>query len=63
MLVLNIKADTALYKACPEENCNKRVHEQGDTFHCEKCGKDYDKYKWAAMLQVKEGAKRRRGGR
>lgn len=51
--VMHVKSAEALYKSCPADTCNKRVVETGtDAYRCEKCGQDYDKFKYAAMIQL-----------
>ena len=46
--------DNALYMACPEDGCNKKVIDQGNqTYRCEKCNKDQFGFKWRLMLQVR----------
>lgn len=51
--VVFTKKDNALYQACNQENCNKKVQETGSgMFRCEKCQKDIDDFKWRMMLQV-----------
>ncbi|GAV09001.1 hypothetical protein RvY_18611 [Ramazzottius varieornatus] len=45
--------DTALYMACPEEGCNKKVIDQGNqTYRCEKCNKEQISFKWRLMLNA-----------
>jgi len=42
-----------LYKACPGDECNKKVVDQGNGRHrCERCNKEYDSFKWRIMLMV-----------
>lgn len=37
-----IKATNAVYKACPQQGCNKKVVDQGNgMYRCEKCAKEY----------------------
>jgi len=51
--VVFTKKDNALYQACPSETCNKKVQDLGNgNWRCEKCGKEFDKFKWRMMLQV-----------
>jgi len=51
--VVFTKKDNAMYQACNQENCNKKVQEQGSgTWRCEKCNKEIDAFKWRMMLQV-----------
>ncbi|XP_018495956.1 replication protein A 70 kDa DNA-binding subunit [Galendromus occidentalis] len=45
--------ETSMYKACPNENCMKKVHDQGDgTFSCEKCASSGPNYKWRLILKM-----------
>jgi replication factor A1 len=51
--VLYAKKDSAMYMACPGENCNKKVIDQNDgTYRCEKCSKNYENFKWRMILNV-----------
>lgn len=51
--VLAIKRENALYKACPEEKCNKKVIDNGNgMYRCEKCNKEHHEFKWRLILQV-----------
>lgn len=47
------KKENAMYMACATEGCNKKVIDQNNGhYRCEKCGKDFDKFKWRMILQV-----------
>ncbi len=51
--ILAMKRDNALYKACPEEKCNKKVMDTGSgLYRCEKCNKEYPEFKWRLILSV-----------
>lgn len=51
--VLYSKKDNALYMACPEKDCNKKVIDQNDgTYRCEKCSKNYESFKWRMILNI-----------
>jgi len=51
--VLYAKKDSAMYMACPGENCNKKVIDQNDgTYRCEKCAKNYENFKWRMILNI-----------
>ncbi|XP_074640731.1 replication protein A 70 kDa DNA-binding subunit-like [Tubulanus polymorphus] len=51
--ILFIKKDNCLYNACPKEDCNKKVIDQGNgMYRCEKCGKEYPNFKHRMILQV-----------
>lgn len=40
-------------QACPSENCNKKVVDQGNgMYRCEKCQQEYPKFKWRMILSV-----------
>ena len=52
--VMFVKKDNCMYKACPTEQCNKKVIDQGNGLHrCEKCQKDFPNTKWRMILQVR----------
>ncbi len=51
--VVFAKKDNSMYMACPSENCNKKVVDQNNgSYRCEKCGKDFDTFKWRMILAV-----------
>ncbi|XP_075977979.1 replication protein A 70 [Anticarsia gemmatalis] len=44
-------SDNAVYKACPQEQCNKKlVDNENGTFRCEKCNREYPNYKYRILL-------------
>lgn len=44
-------ADNAVYKACPQEQCNKKlVDQENGLFRCEKCNREYPNYKYRLLL-------------
>ncbi|XP_045448079.1 replication protein A 70 kDa DNA-binding subunit [Melitaea cinxia] len=44
-------ADNAIYKACPQEQCNKKlVDQENGLFRCEKCNREYPNYKYRLLL-------------
>ncbi|XP_034832124.1 replication protein A 70 kDa DNA-binding subunit [Maniola hyperantus] len=46
-----IFADNAVYKACPQEQCNKKlVDQENGLFRCEKCNREYPNYKYRLLL-------------
>lgn len=48
-----IKAANALYHACPQQDCNKKVVDQGNgTYRCEKCNNDYPNFKYRMLMNV-----------
>ena len=52
--VANIKKENCIYRACPQEGCNKKVMEQAGSglFRCEKCQREFGDFKYQLMLQV-----------
>ena len=52
--VIFAKKDNCLYKACPTEECNKKVTEDNTGgYYCEKCNKSFDKFKYRMILMVR----------
>lgn len=48
-----IKAANAVYHACPQADCNKKVVDQGNgTYRCEKCNNDYPNFKYRMLMNV-----------
>ncbi|XP_053609978.1 replication protein A 70 kDa DNA-binding subunit [Plodia interpunctella] len=44
-------SDNAVYKACPQEQCNKKVIDQDNgSYRCEKCNREYPNYKHRMLL-------------
>ncbi|CAG9786671.1 unnamed protein product [Diatraea saccharalis] len=44
-------SDNAVYKACPQEQCNKKLVDQDNgLFRCEKCNREYPNYKHRLLL-------------
>jgi len=39
--VMHIKSEPISYPACPNEGCNKKVEEVGDSWRCEKCNQNF----------------------
>ena len=39
--ILYIRPNNLYYTACPGENCNKKVNDDGDGWRCEKCDRSY----------------------
>ncbi|ODN02275.1 Replication protein A 70 kDa DNA-binding subunit [Orchesella cincta] len=51
--ILAIKRENALYKACPEERCNKKVMDcNNGMWRCEKCNKEHPDFKWRLILHA-----------
>ena len=48
------KKDSCLYKACPNQDCNKKVTEGsgGAEFFCEKCNQNFTNFKYRMILTV-----------
>ncbi|KAI8436718.1 hypothetical protein MSG28_010201 [Choristoneura fumiferana] len=43
--------DNAVYKACPQEQCNKKlVDQENGLFRCEKCNREYPNFKYRLLL-------------
>lgn len=50
--VMVLKKDNCMYTACPSENCNKKVVDQGNgMWRCEKCNREFPNHKWRMILQ------------
>lgn len=44
-------SDNAIYKACPQEQCNKKlVDMENGLYRCEKCNRDFPNYKYRLLL-------------
>ncbi|CAH2096286.1 unnamed protein product [Euphydryas editha] len=44
-------ADNAIYKACPQEQCNKKlVDQENGLLRCEKCNREYPNFKYRLLL-------------
>jgi len=51
--VMAIRKENAMYRACPEATCNKKVIDTGTgLYRCEKCNKESGDFKWRSMLSV-----------
>ncbi|XP_028417884.1 replication protein A 70 kDa DNA-binding subunit-like [Dendronephthya gigantea] len=46
------KKDNCLYKACPKQDCNKKVIEDADHYRCEKCNQTYPNFKHRLLLKI-----------
>lgn len=47
-----VKSESALYKACPKPDCQKKVVDRNDgTYRCEKCNDETENFKYRLMLQ------------
>ncbi|KAG8887602.1 Replication factor A protein 1 [Tulasnella sp. 332] len=51
--VVNVKADSVMYAACPGDKCSKKVHESpsGD-WRCEKCDRSYPEPEYRYLLTM-----------
>lgn len=48
-----VKSESALYKACPKPDCQKKVVDRNDgTYRCEKCNDETENFKYRIMLQA-----------
>lgn len=53
--ILLIRNTNLLYKACPNENCNKKVVDSGDgSYRCEKCDQLFNNFKFRILGSVSE---------
>ncbi|EGT31912.1 hypothetical protein CAEBREN_17155 [Caenorhabditis brenneri] len=50
-MITRINPNTALYKGCSSEGCQKKVIELDGEFRCEKCNKTMRHFKWLYMMQ------------
>jgi replication factor A1 len=49
----NIKAANSFYKACPNQDCNKKLHDNDNgTWRCEKCNTDVTSFKYRLLMNV-----------
>lgn len=48
-----VKSESALYKACPKPDCQKKVVDRNDgTYRCEKCNDETENFKYRLMLSA-----------
>jgi len=48
-----VRSETALYKACPKPDCQKKVIDRNDgTYRCEKCNDETENFKYRLMLSA-----------
>lgn len=51
--VMLIRSENCVYKACPMEECNKKVVDmENGMYRCEKCNREYTSFKYRLMLSV-----------
>jgi hypothetical protein len=49
--VVYIKKENMFYAACPDNNCNKKVIEDGEnSYRCEKCSRSYDRAEYRYVM-------------
>ncbi|XP_055586552.1 replication protein A 70 kDa DNA-binding subunit-like [Uranotaenia lowii] len=52
-LVHNIRTANAVYKACPQTDCNKKVIDQENgQYRCEKCNADFPNFKYRLLANM-----------
>ncbi|XP_058467652.1 replication protein A 70 kDa DNA-binding subunit [Malaya genurostris] len=55
-LIHNIKSGNAVYKACPQPECNKKVIDQENgQYRCEKCNADFPNFKYRLLVNMLVG--------
>ncbi|XP_078679750.1 replication protein A 70 kDa DNA-binding subunit-like isoform X2 [Branchiostoma floridae x Branchiostoma belcheri] len=51
--IVFMKKESAMYQACPTQDCNKKVVDlQNGFFSCEKCSKEFPNFKYRLILQA-----------
>uniref|UniRef100_UPI0037E8AE9C replication protein A 70 kDa DNA-binding subunit-like isoform X2 n=1 Tax=Semicossyphus pulcher TaxID=241346 RepID=UPI0037E8AE9C len=51
--VLYIRKENCLYRACPSQDCNKKVTDQQNGFYrCEKCHREFPNFKYRLLLSA-----------
>lgn len=45
--------DSHVYKQCPSDNCSRKLNEENDMFHCDKCKKTFTIYGTHALFKVR----------
>lgn len=52
-LIHNIKSGNAIYKACPQADCNKKVVDQDNgQYRCEKCNAEFPNFKYRLLVNM-----------
>uniref|UniRef100_A0A182VRB5 Replication protein A subunit n=1 Tax=Anopheles minimus TaxID=112268 RepID=A0A182VRB5_9DIPT len=52
-MIHTIKSANAVYKACPQADCNKKVIDQENgQFRCEKCNADFPNFKYRLLVNM-----------
>lgn len=48
-----VNTDNAIYKACPQEQCNKKlIDQENGLYRCEKCNREFPNYKYRIIMSV-----------
>ncbi|EDV22084.1 uncharacterized protein TRIADDRAFT_50671 [Trichoplax adhaerens] len=50
--IIYIRKENLMYKACPKEDCNKKVIDQGGSYRCEKCNQTFPDFKYRLMISA-----------
>ncbi len=51
--IVFLKKDNCMYQACPSQDCNKKVIDQGNgMFRCEKCNKEFTNFQYRMILSA-----------
>ncbi|KAK3084764.1 hypothetical protein FSP39_018496 [Pinctada imbricata] len=54
--IMYLKKENCMYQACPTEQCNKKVVDQGNgMYRCEKCNREFPNFKYRMMLSANLG--------
>jgi replication factor A1 len=54
-MVHTVRSETMMYKACSNNDCNKKVVDQNDgTYRCEKCNVNSTEFKWRLLANVRK---------
>ncbi|XP_003391603.2 PREDICTED: replication protein A 70 kDa DNA-binding subunit-like [Amphimedon queenslandica] len=52
-MIVYLKKENCLYTACPSQDCNKKVNDDGTgNYFCEKCGKSYPSFKYRVIMKL-----------
>lgn len=51
--ILLVRGENCVYKACPSDNCNKKVVDmENGMYRCEKCNREYPNFKYRLLTSV-----------
>ncbi|KAF9500581.1 replication factor-a protein [Pleurotus eryngii] len=50
--IMHIKSDNISYPACPTQDCNKKVVQEGDQWRCEKCDKSFPRPEYRYIISM-----------